>query len=143
MTTGQSGPNLGSSLSIPGTAEDFAQEPEGWGRMHKVLTRDLDRLQRQVRRLKHRAWPGALSFSLAAFALSLAVTGGSQIGDYYTTTPRPADPPSGLDWFLLGGGAMVTVTCFALGLVSRSHFRSDVDDVVTEIDTLKYGGDDE
>lgn len=139
---GPTGPGLQSSQQIFGSNENFAAEPEGWTQVHKVLTRDLTRLQKQVRRLKDRAWPGSLAFSLAAGALSLAGTGGSQIGDYYTTSPRPQAAPSGMAWVLFAGGIGVAVASFVLALIFRHHFRSDVEDVVTEIGTLRYGGED-
>lgn len=46
-------------------------------------------------------------------------------------------------WMLTGAGAAVAVACLALGLIFRHHFRRDVDDVVTELGTLRYGAENE
>jgi hypothetical protein len=137
---GATGPSLQSG-QLPG--ENFAVEPEGWGQVHKVLTRDLTRLQTQVRRLKNRAWPGSLAFSIAAAALSLGGTGLNEIGDYYTSSPRPLNAPSGMAWILAGAGIGIALVGVVLGLIFRLHFRQDVEDVVTEIGTLRYGAETE
>lgn len=123
-------PNISSTSRV----ENFADEPEDFGQMHKVFTQNLEWLKADVEGLKKHTWRVPASFGLCTLAFTLATSGVLEIANY---EGRATSAPL-MNWILFIAGGIVALVCFVVGCLALGDRNKEVQKVANRVGDLKY-----